>query len=253
MRVCPISSLVVRAYLTHVPRDEFAEVKAVKLLRRGRRLQQVEYVPISHFQPHQRLLIIHHRAVYGKTCDSPLSQKSSTSALVIPQLKVEFLQSPFFRRFCVQRTRPFSHQSIRFSQFDMSPFPGPVIEPTEFTSRYLDHVNGNASLNVEGQMLAMLLVTWAASFGINEYGGEIDELDPPPTDPTSPKFTRDSDDELADPKQRVWAVRTDAMAREILALVDTHGILRRPSWDGVRVLLLLLPLTEGRLKQTFFS
>jgi len=109
MRVCPISSLVVRAYLTHVPRDEFAEVKAVKLLRRGRRLQQVEYVPISHFQPHQRLLIIHHRAVYGKTCDSPLSQKSSTSALVIPQLKVEFLQSPFFRRFCVQRTRPFSH------------------------------------------------------------------------------------------------------------------------------------------------
>lgn len=25
-------------------RDEFAEVKAVKLLRRGRRLQQVEYV-----------------------------------------------------------------------------------------------------------------------------------------------------------------------------------------------------------------
>lgn len=102
-------------------------------------------------------------------------------------------------------------------------------------------------------MLAMLLVTWAASFGINEYGRDIDELDPPPTDPTSPKFTRDSDDELSDPKQRIYAVRTEAMVREILALVDAHAILRRPSWDGVRVLLLLLPLTEGRLTPTFSS
>lgn len=191
--------------------DEFAEVKAVKLLRRGRRLQQVE-------------------AVYGKvSCDPPLSSQkpstsTSTSASVIPQLTLDFLNSPFFRRFCVQR---------------------PVIEPTEFTSRYLDHVNGTASLNIEAQMLAMLLVTWAASFGINEYGRDIDELDPLPTDPTSPKFTRDSDDELSDPKQRIYAVRTEAMVREILALVDAHAILRRPSWDGVRVLLLLLPLTEG--------
>jgi hypothetical protein len=31
--------------------DEFAEVKAVKLLRRGRRLQQVEYVPSRLFTP----------------------------------------------------------------------------------------------------------------------------------------------------------------------------------------------------------
>jgi hypothetical protein len=37
-------------FLIFRPSDEFAEVKAVKLLRRGRRLQQVEYVP-SHFTP----------------------------------------------------------------------------------------------------------------------------------------------------------------------------------------------------------
>ncbi|KAI5983818.1 hypothetical protein EDD15DRAFT_2390699 [Pisolithus albus] len=193
--------------------DEFAEVKAVKLLRRGRRLQQVE-------------------AVYGKVTDTPTpTQPASTPTVtpstpnqsIIPQLKIEFLSSTFFRRFCAQR---------------------PVIEPTEFTARYFEHVKGSTLLSVEGQMLAMLLVTWATSFGINEYGAEMEMSDLTPTSPTSPKFTPDSDGELAEPK-RVWALRTEAMTREIIALVDTHGILRRPSWDGVRVMLLLLPLTKG--------
>lgn len=125
-------------------------------------------------------------------------------------------------------------------------FLGPVIEPTEFTTRYFEHVKGSTPLSIEGQMLAMLLVTWATSFGINEYGAEMDLSDLTPTSPTSPKFTPDSDGELSDPK-RVWALRTEAMTREILALVDTHSILRRPSWDGVRVMLLLLPLTKGIL------
>jgi hypothetical protein len=31
----------------------------------------------------------------------------------------------------------------------------------------------------------------------------------------------------------------------ILEEIDACGILRKPTWDGVRVLLLLLPLTEG--------
>ncbi|KAI6036830.1 hypothetical protein BKA83DRAFT_4167938 [Pisolithus microcarpus] len=195
--------------------DEFAEVKAVKLLRRGRRLQQVE-------------------AVYGKVTDTPTpspTQHASTPTAapstpnqsIIPQLKIEFLSSTFFRRFCAQR---------------------PVIEPTEFTARYFEHVKGSTLLSVEGQMLAMLLVTWATSFGINEYGVEMEMSDLTPTSPTSPKFTPDSDGELSEPK-RVWALRTEAMTREIIALVDTHGILRRPSWDGVRVMLLLLPLTKG--------
>lgn len=40
--------------------------------------------------------------------------------------------------------------------------------------------------------------------------------------------------------------KTEAMLREILELVDFHSILRKPSWDGVRILLLLLPLLEGQ-------
>jgi hypothetical protein len=35
------------------------------------------------------------------------------------------------------------------------------------------------------------------------------------------------------------------MVREILGLIDKHGLLRKPTWDGVRVLLLIMPLTEG--------
>lgn len=42
MRVSPSLLLISRLPAYTVPSDEFAEVKAVKLLRRGRRLQQAE-------------------------------------------------------------------------------------------------------------------------------------------------------------------------------------------------------------------
>lgn len=45
--VLPPPSVLVTRHTYHVRRDEFAEVKAVKLLRRGRRLQQVECVVIT--------------------------------------------------------------------------------------------------------------------------------------------------------------------------------------------------------------
>ncbi|EGO21595.1 hypothetical protein SERLADRAFT_440847 [Serpula lacrymans var. lacrymans S7.9] len=202
--------------------DEFAEVKAVKLLRRGRRLQKAE-------------------AVYGKvTSDDSAASSSANPATVntatplspispistqqtnIPQLKLEFLSSPFFRRFSVQR---------------------PIIEPTEFTARYFAHVKGSTSLGIEGQILAMLLVTWAASFGVNEYGVEEDE----PLSPTSSvgSDTSSEDAQETDPRRRMRKIRAEAMAKEILGLIDAHGLMRHGTWDGVRVLLLILPLTQG--------
>ncbi len=39
---------------------------------------------------------------------------------------------------------------------------------------------------------------------------------------------------------------TDAMLRELLELVDYHSMMRKPTWDGIRVLLLLVPLLEGK-------
>lgn len=47
--------------------------------------------------------------------------------------------------------------------------------------------------------------------------------------------------------------RCNAMLKEILDLVDRMGILRRPTWDGVRVLLLIMPLTEGLSSPPLFS
>lgn len=204
--------------------DEFAEVKAVKLLRRGRRLQQVE-------------------AVYGKVTDDESIPSSAMSTgpnptipttlsagiaaprqSIIPLLTLEFLSSSFFRRFSIQR---------------------PIIEPTEFTSRYFAHIKGTSTLSIEGQMIAMLLVTWAASFGVNEYGLE-EEIEPhSPTMPDGPKFSPDADDDFSDPSRRARTLRVETMIREILHLIDIHALLRRPTWDGVRVLLLIIPLTQG--------
>lgn len=72
----------------------------------------------------------------------------------------------------------------------------------------------------------MALVVWAASFGINEYGVE------------------DPQDTPADIWQRKEHI--NEMLQELLYLIDLHGVVRKASWDGVRLLLLLLPLTQGK-------
>ncbi|KAI0781054.1 hypothetical protein BD413DRAFT_464064 [Trametes elegans] len=166
--------------------DEFAEVKAVKLLRRGRRLQKVE-------------------AVYGKTTGSDGDLHSVIPPRsVIPQLKPEFFRSPFFHRFHIQR---------------------PVLEPTEYCARFSDWYNGTSdTLQVPGQLISLALVVWAASYGINEAGEEA------------------LDCGGEDSQQR--KERVNEMLMELLYLIDIHGLLRKPSWDGVRVLLLTMPLTE---------
>ncbi|KAH9997486.1 hypothetical protein BJV77DRAFT_941252 [Russula vinacea] len=167
--------------------DEFAEVKAVKLLRRGRRLQQVE-------------------AVYGKSIDEEggLFTAPALTPGLIPRLKPEFFSSAFFRRFHIQH---------------------PIIDPSEFCARFFEFSKGNCNaLGIPGQLIAMLLAVWAASFGVNEYG--IEEL-------------HHSEAVIRNRRET-----TNEMVREMLHLIDIHGILRKPTWDGVRALHLLLPLTQ---------
>jgi len=167
--------------------DEFAEVKAVKLLRRGRRLQQVE-------------------AVYGQNSgDEDSLHLVNPPRSIIPRLQPEFFSSPFFHRFHIQR---------------------PILEPMEFCNRYYAFCKGNKEqLQAPGQLIAMILVVWAASFGVNEYG--VEEL-------------YDGQVDLRRRRDRV-----NEMVGEILYLIDIHSILRKPTWDGVRALLLILPLTQG--------
>ncbi|KAG6832693.1 hypothetical protein H0H92_012265 [Tricholoma furcatifolium] len=178
-------------------RDEFADVKAVKLLRRGRRLQQVE-------------------AIYGKVVGS--------DGAPVPQ------------------------PSTRL--------PSPILDPAEFSARYIAHTKGHQPLGHEGGLLAMILVVWAASFGLDERGipdsgddvhDDSDQETPTTTAPNagtkrpgSSKGKQVSTEKTRKDKKDT----TEAMLREILELIDFHGVMRRPSWDGVRVLLLIMPLLE---------
>lgn len=73
--------------------------------------------------------------------------------------------------------------------------------------------------------MALSLVTWAASYGVDQFGKEE-----PRGGPESIQRRRE---------------QTNEMVRELLQLIDIHGLPRKPSWDGVRVLLLVMPLTEG--------
>jgi len=84
----------------------------------------------------------------------------------------------------------------------------------------------------------MVLVAWAASFGLNERGVTADL--------TAPRYAGLYDmRSVGDGSESDnHAMRTDALVSDILRLVDSHGLLRNPTWDGVRLLLLLWPLTQ---------
>ena len=132
---------------------------------------------------------------------------------------------------CISSTAFFSLSSMSRAPVDtithLAHSPGPILEPAEFRQRYIQFARGNSdALPVPGQLVAMSLVVWAASFGVNEYGVEDQE-------PSASIRGR---------KEHV-----NEMLQEILYLIDLHGILRKASWDGVRLLLLMLPLTQGRI------
>ena len=67
---------------------------------------------------------------------------------------------------------------------------------------------------------------WAASYGVNEKGEE---------NPNNSDLDVD---------RRTTLVK--AMVEELIGIIDMMGLLHRPSWDGVRVLLMTLPLAESK-------
>lgn len=97
----------------------------------------------------------------------------------------------------------------------------------------------------EGAILCHTLYAWAVSYGVDERG----QLDVPdgggePVGPVNliavsePALRRERD------RQRRME-KTNRVVRVVLREIDELGLLRRPSIDGVRALLLILPLTEG--------
>jgi len=191
--------------------DEYGQVKSVKLLRRGRRLQQAE-------------------ALYGKVKSGDDEDILLTGPLpppnVTPLPTPAFFESQFWRRFLLQR---------------------PVIEHHEFVARFLASQNGKSdSLGITGRLLAMSLVVWASSFGIDEHGQSLDPLEDHIYQYHEHKVDiHDQYDSDASAKLRnERRTRTNEMVKEMLYLIDVHGILRKPSWDGVRILLMILPLAQ---------
>ena len=123
---------------------------------------------------------------------------------------------------------------------------GPIIEPHEFVARFIAPRKGMPDpLGTAGRLLAMALVVWASSFGIDENGRPMDpseyhisqhqEVD------VHDQFNADASAKLRTERR----TRTNEMVKEMLYLIDIHGILRKPSWDGVRILLMILPLAQG--------
>lgn len=173
---------------------------------------------------------------------SPLKPRSS-----IPTLRPEFFDSPFFRRFYVQRELKYRRQRANHSLCTgtHSHTIGPIIDPLEFRSRYvawLQHQlspdsnaalsSATAPLSVEGQLLAKILVVWAAAYGVDESGVEHPE------------------NSYQDVQKR--RLRVKHMIEEVIRMIDSLGLPRKPSWDGVRCLLMTLPLTEGRRSGCYF-
>ena len=86
------------------------------------------------------------------------------------------------------------------------------MDPHEFTSRFFEAQKGGAeALSSNGQLLCMVIATWAASFGVNEQGE--------PEHATGPHVVR------------ARRERTNMMVRELLQLIDLYGLLRRPSCE----------------------
>jgi hypothetical protein len=126
----------------------------------------------------------------------------------------------------VDSTYSVSHSASRPPILALTPCTDPIIDPSEFCARFFEFSKGNCNaLGMAGQLIAMLLAVWAASFGVNEYG--IEEL------------------HQGEAVIRNRREATNEMVQEMLLLIDIHGILRKPTWDGVRALHLLLPLTQG--------
>lgn len=154
----------------------------------------------------------------------------------LPDLTREFFESPFFRRFHVQRESEFPRTAD---------VPGPVLDSHEFVARYLSKpIPCAAAMGAEGSVLCHVLYAWAVSYGVDERGA----LDVPEGgEPLPINILAPSDAELARDKDRLGRMdKMNRIIRTILREIDEHGLMRRPTWDGVRALLLINPLTEGR-------
>ncbi|KIR40696.1 hypothetical protein I313_03352 [Cryptococcus deuterogattii Ram5] len=97
----------------------------------------------------------------------------------------------------------------------------------------------------QNAILCHVLYAWAVSYGVDEYGGlDLPEGGREPL--TGVNVTSACPGEAQREKDRsVRMEKMKSVVEVILKEIDDCGVMRKPTWDGVRVLLMILPLTEG--------
>jgi hypothetical protein len=97
----------------------------------------------------------------------------------------------------------------------------------------------------EGAILCHVLYAWALSYGVDENGQlDIPEGGGSPLGPLSLVAPGENEMRREGDRQRRFS-RMKSVVELVLREIDECGIMRKPTWDGVRSLLLILPLTEG--------
>ncbi|WVQ99298.1 hypothetical protein IAU59_006430 [Kwoniella sp. CBS 9459] len=201
--------------------DEFAPLKAAKQLRRGKRISEIEM--LFGKSAANAAMVHQHNGEASDSSVSPIKGKEKEDG--IPDLTKEFFESAFFRRFQVQR---------------------PVIDPQNFIGRYLANpVPTAAAMGPEGAILCHVLYAWAVSYGVDENGQlDIPEGGGPPLQAVNLFGPGDGEVQREADRQRRKEIMRHVV-EIILKEIDECGLLRKPTWDGVRVLLMVLPLTDG--------
>lgn len=213
--------------------DEYAAIKKdTRTLRRGRRIQAVEQ--------------LYGRSSHPQAMHSPPSSpRTSSRPSIIPDLDIAFFRSHFFAAFVLQCQ---SASSILLSD-TLTLIVDSLLDQHDFASRYIEHRKGGRQLSIEGQLLAKVLVVWAGSFGVDHTGTEVSATQSTSAGPSTTTITSLGGPAAWRHQQEMdmttRRIRTDAEVEEILNLIDVHGIMRKPTWDGVRLLLLIWPLTQN--------
>lgn len=173
------------------------------------------------------------REIYGQSSTPEDGTTSNGSpppvpCVEVPQLKPEFFQSYFFKNLLLQRTchKFESPQSLTTTI-------GPILDAAEISTRYAkDFTDNDGSLGIEGKLIANVLMLWAMSFGLDGSGQPL-------------PLSVETAGEVGSRSQTTRKEICNKALLDIFQYIDHHGILRRATWDGVRALLLLFPLTEG--------
>lgn len=188
----------------------------------------------------------------GRSRGTSHSQHSTRSEFRIPDLKPSFFESDFYRRFHIQSKCVSPLLSCKV--LIVEPI-GPIIDPIDFKQRYFSNVPYSAAgMGPIGAILCHVLYAWASSYGIDESGEPTIMREgwhsPPATANSAHADNVRRDRETARQRQ---LDQTNLAVKEILKEIDQAGIYRNMSWDGVRCMLLILPLTECEFSRKTFG